>query len=173
MPKPTLDILASPIKPEEIEWRVQNQTKDGQKVVVVPYITNRCVMERFDAQFGWDGWENTFEQVTDGFICCLTITTEDGRRVTKSDAASRTNVEPVKGGCSDAMKRCAVQFGLGRGLYRYPKVMIQTTDKYIPDWAERLLDALVVKINQGSSVNDVIVLKPEHAKNLAPVSKQS
>lgn len=162
----TLDKLLSPIRPDEIEWRVQSQTKDGQKIIVVPYITNRCVMERFDAQFGWDGWENQFQEVTDGFLCTITVNIGD-KRISKSDSAGKTQVEPVKGGCSDAMKRCAVQFGLGRDLYRYPKVMVQTTDKYIPDWASRLLDQMVIKINQGGSVNDVIVLKPEHAKSVA------
>ncbi|GAB3508179.1 hypothetical protein GCM10027341_43620 [Spirosoma knui] len=167
-PSATLSMLLSPIRPEEIEWRVQNQTKDGQKLIVVPYITNRCVMERFDAQFGWSNWENSFEEVGDGFICTITVTLPDGRRVSKADAASRTNVEPLKGGISDAMKRCAVQFGLGRDLYRYPKVMLQTGDKFIPNWAERLLDALVIKINKGNSVNDIIVLKEEHTRSLQP-----
>ncbi|UFH52502.1 Rad52/Rad22 family DNA repair protein [Spirosoma sp. KNUC1025] len=165
-----LDKLTSPIRPDEVEWRVQNQTKDGQKLIVVPYVTNRSVMERFDAQFGWDNWENSFQEVGEGFLCTITVTLADGRKVSKSDAANRTNVEPVKGGVSDAMKRCAVQFGLGRDLYRYPKVMIQTSDKYIPDWAMRLLDNLVFKINQGKSVPDLIVLKPEHAKSLAAVN---
>ncbi|MFD2936334.1 Rad52/Rad22 family DNA repair protein [Spirosoma flavum] len=163
-----VDKLLSPIRPEEIEWRVAQQTKDAQKIIVVPYLTNRTVMERFDAQFGWDGWENTFDEVVDGFVCTITVTTPEGKRVSKSDAAGRTNVEPVKGGVSDSMKRCAVQFGLGRGLYNYPKVMIKTTDKYIPNWAERLLDALVIKINKGSSVNDVIILEEKHLQNLAP-----
>lgn len=162
-----LDTLTSPIRPEEIEWRVQNQTKDGQKLIVVPYLTNRTVMERFDKQFGWDGWENSFDEVLDGFICTITVTVE-GHRTSKSDAANRTTIEAVKGGVSDSMKRCAVQFGLGRDLYRYPRVMIETTDKYIPDWGERLLDALVEKINQGKSMNNVIVLKKEHVAKLQP-----
>ena len=166
LPKDMLDVLNSPIRPEEIEWRVQNQSRDGQKLAIVPYLTNRTVMERFDKQFGWDNWENHFHEVDGGFLCTITVTTPDGRSVTKSDAASKTNVEPVKGGCSDAMKRCAVQFGLGRDLYKYPKVFLQTTDKYIPDWATRLLDNLVIKINGGNAVPEVIVLKPQHANNL-------
>ena len=85
----------------------------------------------------------------------------------KTDGASRTAVEPVKGGISDAMKRCAVQFGLGRALYDFPKVMIQTTDKYIPNWATPLLDKMVEKLNAGGLVRDVVVLKPEHANATA------
>lgn len=159
-----LAVLNAPLTVQEIEWRVQSQTKDGQKIVVVPYITNRCVMQRFDEQFGWAGWQNEIKEIDGGFLCTITVVLPGGEIVRKTDGASRTTVEPVKGGISDAMKRCAVQFGLGRSLYDFPKVMIQTTDKYIPEWAGPLLDKMVDKINSGGVVRDVVVLRPEHAK---------
>ncbi|MBD2755016.1 Rad52/Rad22 family DNA repair protein [Spirosoma validum] len=162
-----LDVLNAPLTAQEVEWRVQSQTKDGQKIVVVPYITNRCVMQRFDEQFGWAGWQNEIREIDGGFLCTITAVLPGGEMIRKTDGASRTNVEPIKGGISDAMKRCAVQFGLGRALYDFPKVLIQTTDKYIPEWATPLLDKMVDKINAGGIVRDVVVLKPEHAK--APV----
>lgn len=159
-----LNVLNAPLVSHEIEWRVQSQTKDGQKIIVVPYITNRCVMNRFDEQFGWSGWQNDMREIDGGFLCTITATLPDGQQVSKTDGASRTGIEPIKGGISDAMKRCAVQFGLGRALYDFPKVFIETTDKYIPNWATPLLDQMVAKINAGGAVRDVVVLKPEHAK---------
>ncbi|MVM41385.1 DNA repair protein Rad52 [Spirosoma sp. HMF3257] len=162
-----LNVLTAPLTIQEIEWRVQSQTKDGQKIIVVPYITNRCVMQRFDEQFGWAGWQNEIKEIEGGFLCTITAILPGGEIVKKTDGASRTSVEPVKGGISDAMKRCAVQFGLGRTLYDFPKVLIQTTDKYIPDWATPLLDKMVEKLNAGGAVRDVVVLKPEHAKPAA------
>jgi hypothetical protein len=159
-----LNVLNAPLTAHEIEWRVQSQTKDGQKIIVVPYITNRCVMQRFDEQFGWAGWNNELKEIDGGFLCTITVSLPDGKSVSKTDGASRTGIEPVKGGISDAMKRCAVQFGLGRALYDFPKVFIETTDKYIPNWATPLLDAMVAKINAGGAVRDIVVLKPEHAK---------
>ncbi len=159
-----LNVLTAPLTAHEVEWRVQSQTKDGQKIVVVPYITNRCVMQRFDEQFGWAGWQNEIREIEGGFLCTITAVMPGGEIVRKTDGASRTNVEPIKGGISDAMKRSAVQFGLGRALYDFPKVLIQTADKYIPDWATPLLDKMVEKINAGGIVRDVVVLKPEHAK---------
>jgi hypothetical protein len=159
-----LNILTAPLTAQEIEWRVQSQTKDGQKIIVVPYITNRCVMQRFDDQFGWAGWQNEIKEIEGGFLCTITAVLSGGEIVRKTDGASRTGIEPVKGGISDAMKRCAVQFGLGRSLYDFPKVFIETTDKYIPNWATPLLDKMVDKINGGGVVRDVVVLKPEHAK---------
>lgn len=158
-----LNALTAPLTTHEIDWRVQSQTKDGQKIIVVPYITNRCVMQRFDEQFGWSGWQNEIKEVEGGFLCTITAVLPGGEIVRKTDGASRTAVEPIKGGISDAMKRCAVQFGLGRALYDFPKVFIQTTDKFIPTWATALLDKMVDKINTGVAMRDVVVLKPEHA----------
>lgn len=163
-PKYPLDIISSPIQPDEIEWRVQQQTKTG-KLIVVPYITNRCVMDRFDRQFGWHGWQNDITEIQDGFLCRITVTLPDGTRLTKTDGANRTDIEPVKGGISDAMKRCAVQFGVGRNLYTYPRVFVETPDKYIPEWAVNQLESLVKKINDGTyKGGDFVTLKESYRK---------
>lgn len=155
------DELTAPIQPNEIEWRVQQQTKDGKKIIVVPYITNRCVMHRFDKAFGVFNWTSEFREIENGFICRIAITIHDGnteRQVYREDGASKTAVEPEKGGISDAMKRAAVQFGLGRNLYDYPKVMIETDGKFIPDWAYAKLDALTEWVNKGN-FKEVVILK--------------
>ncbi len=152
--------LAEPIQPHEIEWRVQSQTKSKDKLIIVPYINNRCVMERFDEVFGWDKWHNSFKEIQGGFICQIKVETENGT-VIKEDGASKTNIEPEKGGISDSMKRCAVQFGLGRCLYDYPKIMIQTTEKYIPDWVKPRLDKMVDAINSGQFKKKLVIFKNE------------
>lgn len=150
--------LTAPILPNEVEWRVQSQTSTG-KLIVVPYINNRCVMTRFDAAFGAENWTSEFREISNGFLCRLTVTIND-REVYREDGASKTNIEPEKGGISDAMKRAAVQFGLGRCLYDYPRVMIECEGKFIPDWAYDKLDKLVTWINDGKCNRDTIILKP-------------
>jgi len=171
------EYLLEPIQADEIEWRVQSQTKNKDKLIIVPYINNRCVMERFDAAFGWDKWNNEFVEVKGfalttkdksgndiiktferGFICVMKVDMGE-RIVVKSDTAETTAIESLKGGISDSMKRVAVQFGLGRCLYNYPKVMIETTDKYIPDWVKPRLDAMVSAINEGKFKKDVVIFK--------------
>lgn len=152
--------LTAPILPNEIEWRVQSQTSTG-KLIVVPYINNRCVMHRFDAAFGAENWTSEFREITNGFICRLTVIIKDTNRIVhREDGASKTNIEPEKGGISDAMKRAAVQFGLGRCLYDYPRVFIECEGKFIPDWAYEKLDKLVTWINDGKCNRDTIILKP-------------
>jgi hypothetical protein len=49
-------------------------------------------------------------------MCGLSIRVGD-EWVTKWDGAENTDVEGVKGGLSGAMKRAAVQWGIGRYLY--------------------------------------------------------
>lgn len=152
--------LTAPILPNEIEWRVQSQTSTG-KLIVVPYINNRCVMHRFDAAFGPENWTSEFREISNGFICKLTVIIKNGeytRIIHREDGASKTNIEPEKGGISDAMKRAAVQFGLGRCLYDYPRVMIECEGKFIPDWAYEKLDKLVTWINEGKCNRDMIIL---------------
>jgi hypothetical protein len=152
--------LTAPILPNEIEWRVQSQTSTG-KLIVVPYINNRCVMHRFDAAFGAENWTSEFREISNGFICRLTVIIKDSNRIVhREDGASKTNIEPEKGGISDAMKRAAVQFGLGRCLYDYPRVFIECDGKFIPDWAYDKLDKLVIWINEGKCNRDTIILKP-------------
>jgi hypothetical protein len=151
--------LTAPILPNEIEWRVQSQTSTG-KLIVVPYINNRCVMHRFDAAFGAENWTSEFREISNGFICRLTVIIKDSNRIVhREDGASKTNIEPEKGGISDAMKRAAVQFGLGRCLYDYPRVFIECEGKFIPDWAYDKLDKLVTWINDGKCNRDTIILK--------------
>jgi len=151
--------LTAPILPNEVEWRIQSQTSTG-KLIVVPYINNRCVMTRFDAAFGAENWTSEFREISNGFLCRLTVTIND-REVYREDGASKTNIEPEKGGISDAMKRAAVQFGLGRCLYDYPRVFIECEGKFIPDWAYDKLDKLVTWINDGKCNRDTIILKQQ------------
>lgn len=150
------DILTKPIQPDEIEWRVQS-AKDG-KMTVVPYITNRCVMERFDAAFAPWNWDSEFREIAGGFICRLTVRFNDAI-IYREDGASKTGIEPEKGGISDSMKRCAVQFGLGRGLYKYPRVQIADGGKFIPYWAYPRLSAMVSAINDGKFTKDFVLLE--------------
>lgn len=148
------EIIYNPIQPDEIEWRVQS-AKDG-KMTIVPYITNRCVMDRFDAAFGAWNWNSEFREIDNGFICRLTVSIE-GKVVCREDGASKTGIEPEKGGISDSMKRAAVQFGLGRGLYKYPRVQIADGNKYIPNWAYPKLNKLVQWLNDGNTKDYVLL----------------
>ena len=70
------------------------------------------------------------EQVCGRVTCRLSIKIGE-EWITKSDAAGETNVEGEKGGVSDAFKRAAVKFGVGRDLYR-----LDTQWMPIDDWGK-------------------------------------
>jgi len=157
----SLEIISKPILPDEIEWKVQSYSKDKSgkvtKTIIVPYIQVRAVMDRFDAAFGPLGWKSSFRDIGDGFICTLSVF--DGENwISKEDGANKTTIEPVKGGISDSMKRAAHQFGLGRGLYNYPKVFLTGEFRYIPDEAIKRLNNMVTLINQGNFNKKIVIL---------------
>ena len=112
--------LKRPFLASEIEWRVQSGgVKNGKPwAMVLAYVTNRAIMDRLDEVFGVGGWKNEFLPTPsmDGVMCGISAKI-DGEWVTKYDGAQNTDIEAVKGGLSSAMKRTAVQFGIGRYLY--------------------------------------------------------
>jgi hypothetical protein len=125
-------MLAEPFDPFDIEWRVQSagRSKGGNKpwAIIIPYITNRAIQERLDQVCGADGWYNRFEHPTDRAVTCgISIRFKQGEVfewITKWDGAQETDIEAVKGGLSSAMKRAAVQWGIGRYLYRLEAVVV-------------------------------------------------
>jgi len=153
--------LSVPLMPEEVEWRIQSTSKDGSKTTVVPYIQNRAVMNRLDMCYGEFYWRNEFQRWGDkGVLCGISIYDEERKEwVTKWDGADDTHIEPTKGGLSDAMKRCAVQWGMGRELYQYPRIFIEGDHKFIPNWAADKLDKVVTAHNEGKLTNAMYTLK--------------
>ena len=151
------EILQKPITPPEIEWKVQSYTKDKSKTIIVPYVTARCVMDRFDAAFGVEGWKTEFREVDGGFICRMSVKVEN-EWVWKEDGANKTDIEPVKGGISDSLKRAAHQWGLGRSLYSYPRVMLTGEIRYISSEIIERLSKMVLAINNGEFNKEVVIL---------------
>lgn len=115
-----LNKLDEPFPSSDIEWRVQScgVTNNGKPwAMVLAYVTNRAIMKRLDDVCGKAFWRNEFQPAPDsGVMCGISIKVED-EWITKWDAAENTQVEAVKGGVSGAMKRAAVQWGIGRYLY--------------------------------------------------------
>lgn len=114
-----LEMLDDPFAIEDIEWRVQQcgVASSGPWAMVLCYVTNRAIMKRLDEVCGKAGWRNEFLPAPGGGVMCGISIKVDGEWITKWDAAENTQVEAVKGGISGAMKRAAVQWGIGRYLY--------------------------------------------------------
>ena len=112
--------LRAPFDPEDVSWRVQTGgISQGGKpwAMIVPYITSRAIHRRLDEVFGLN-WQNVQRETADGkgYMCGISVKHE-GEWVTRWDGAEYTNIEPLKGALSGAMKRAGVLFGIGRYLY--------------------------------------------------------
>lgn len=137
------DQLAAEFPREDVHWRAQTLTNDGTKALALAYIDARDVMDRLDAVCGPDGWSDSFVETAKGrVICSISIRTPDEGWVSKSDGAGDTDVEGDKGGMSDAFKRAAVKWGIGRYLYRLPNV-------WAPCEARKTADGALYKNAKG------------------------
>jgi len=108
--------LAAEFPRGAISWRAQTVTKDGTKAMALAYIDARDVMDRLDAVCGPENWQDRYEFHGARTVCYLSIRV-DGEWITKADGAGDSDVEAEKGAISDALKRSAVKWGIGRYLY--------------------------------------------------------
>ena len=130
-----LSLLREPFPEADIEWRPQRSgmsAKGQPYAMTLAYISNRAVMDRLDEVCGEANWRNEFKPSPNGGIMCgisictsVSLVKDQNQHpvynwVTKWDGAENTKVEAVKGGLSGAMKRAAVQWGIGRYLYNLP-----------------------------------------------------
>ncbi len=116
--------LKKPFPASDIEFRIARVFKNNQKAVVLAYITSRAVMDRLDDIFGVSGWVDSYEVLPTGVLCKLSVLIE-GEWICKQDTAQFTNIEALKGGFSDSLKRAAVKFGIGRYLYNLPEHIVE------------------------------------------------
>jgi hypothetical protein len=148
------DKLSAPLEPSKVSWRVGQITKsDPTKASALCYIDARDVMERLDRVVGPDNWKDSYYETPKGrIICTISIYSETRAEwVSKSDAAGDTAVEAEKGAVSDAFKRAAVKWGIGRYLYDIPMQWVQV-DQY-----KKIVKSEYAKLQRvlpGSRVDD-------------------
>lgn len=126
-----LSKLKDCFEPNDIEWRLQQcgKTKEGKIWgMALAYVTNRAIMNRLDEVCGPENWKNEFKAAPDGGILCGISIKICDEWVTKWDGAENTDIEAVKGGLSGAMKRAAVQWGIGRYLYKLEESWINANE---------------------------------------------
>ena len=136
--------LKQPFDPKFLKWRVGATSADKKTGIALPYLDAREVTKRLDEVCGMENWQFKLVRVEKGFVGELSIKI-DGVWVTKSSAGEDSNMSPIKGGSSDAFKRAAVMWGVGRYLYYLPQkwVAIKPFGKsfvlaeipQMPDWA--------------------------------------
>lgn len=138
------DELCRPFAAEEIDWRIGSTTKDKAKGMALAYMDARAVMDRLDGVCGAGGWQCNYAVTGPIAVCNIGVRMPSGEWIWKADGAGATDVEGEKGMLSDALKRAAVRWGIGRYLYemKAPWVVLEASgNSYrIPEAERKKLD---------------------------------
>lgn len=111
-----LAAISAPFPADRISWRVGSTTQDKKKGMALAYIDARDVYERLDAVCGPAGWQCRYPHADKKTVCEIGIKVGD-EWIWKANGAGDSDVEAEKGALSDAVKRAAVVWGIGRYLY--------------------------------------------------------
>lgn len=140
--------LKNPFDPKFVKVRIGATNREKTKGIALFYLDVREVRKRLTEVCGLDGWQSETKAITAGneFLgatCKMGIRMPDGSWVWHEDAG-----EPAKGGnkvkaaFSDAIKRAAVNFGVGAYLYYIPNTWHDLDKKgnfikkpFLPEWA--------------------------------------
>ena len=117
------------------KWRVQSANQYGASCVA--YVDARDVQDLLDEVVGSENWQCKYEEHKGNLFCNIGIMVgnSDKSWVWKSDCGTESNIEKQKGESSDAFKRAAVMWGVGRFLYSKTIIKLPVKEKngkYLP-----------------------------------------
>src|SRR6185437_5300112 len=139
------EALASPFDPREVKFKPA--VVSGNRALALAYVDARVIQDRLDVVLGVAGWQDEYECLPDGSVVCRLRLRLGEEWITKMDVGGPSEQpdggDRRKAAFSDALKRAAVKFGVGRYLYRLPSQWVdydphkrqfgQTPT--LPDWA--------------------------------------
>lgn len=177
----TPEIMAALRAPvPNVKWKIQTNPKEGKNLaLVVAYIDARDAVECLDAATGGN-WSSEFvvpplAGLLPSLECRLTVCGVTRRDVGEVEPDAKDKSWSLKDLYSDALKRAAVQFGVGAFLYRLPKVYArveQFGNSYaLTELAIKELDEMTIALTTGAALGhykDVYI--PGHK---APQTAQS
>lgn len=115
-----MDQLAAPFCESVI--RFKPAAFAGRRALALPYVDVRVIEDRLDGVLGPGNWQDEYECLPGGSVTCRLKIRLDGEWITKMDVGSAGDHmdegDRRKAAFSDALKRAAVKFGIGRYLYR-------------------------------------------------------
>lgn len=116
--------LAEPFPIKVVGWKPQSVK--GNRAMALAYIDARDVEDRLDNVVGIGAWKDHYDVLADGSVVCQLSVRLEGEWITKTDVGSQSEQpdsgDRMKSAFSDALKRAAIKFGIGRYLYSLPTV---------------------------------------------------
>jgi Rad52/22 family double-strand break repair protein len=114
--------LSAPFDPTEV--RFKPAVVSGNRALALAYVDARVIQDRLDDVLGVAGWSDDYQCLPDGSVVCRLRLKLGDTWVTKVDVGGPSEQpdggDRLKAAFSDALKRAAVKFGIGRYLYRLP-----------------------------------------------------
>lgn len=122
LPSDVLAALSAPFELDEVKWKPA--VVSGNRAMAIAYVDARVVQDRLDDVLGVAGWQDSYKVLPDGSVICRLRARLGEQWITKMDVGSQSEQpdggDRTKAAFSDALKRAAVKFGVGRYLYRLP-----------------------------------------------------
>lgn len=114
------------VKPfDECDIKLKPAMVKGNRCLALAYIDARLVCDKLDEVVGFNNWKDEFTLLPGGSVECRLSVRVAGEWITKCDVGSESEQpdegDRMKAAYSDALKRAAVKFGIGRFLYRRPQ----------------------------------------------------
>jgi hypothetical protein len=112
--------LAAPFEAAEV--RFKPAVVSGNRALALAYVDARVIQDRLDEVLGVMGWQDSYRVLPDGSVMCRLRLKIGEQWITKVDVGGQSEQpdggDRTKAAFSDALKRAAVKFGVGRYLYR-------------------------------------------------------
>ena len=126
--------FGKPFPASDVSWRLQYVNEQRMQGIAVPYLDARAVADRLDEVVGQNRWKDSYtpwhesvsgKKTKSSQLCTISIYDDElGQWIDKTDGAEDSDIEAVKGGLSDAFKRAAVKWNIGRYLYSFEPVWV-------------------------------------------------
>ena len=143
------------LNPDEVELRVAQAGKRDSRVWAqyLIYKDARVDQKILDETVGEMRWKKEYSFLNGKLYCTISIWDEELKQwISKQDTGTESNTEPDKGAASDAQKRAAFAWGIGRELYSAPDIFI---DLLPGDYTEK--DGRIFPKNNLFSVQEMNV----------------
>src|SRR5262245_11134142 len=137
--------LAAPFPADEVQFKPQVVKRN--RPLSSAYIDARAVMDRLDAVVGVHNWQDRYQLLPDNAVQCRLRVRIHGEWIAKADVGSPSDQpdggDRLKAAFSDALKRAAGTFGIGRYLSALPPSWTDydptkrqfTSLPRLPEWA--------------------------------------
>jgi len=116
------EALAAPFDLSEVKFKPA--VVSGNRAMALAYVDARVIQDRLDEVLGVLNWKDEYTVLPDGSVKCRLSLRINGEWICKEDVGGQSEQpdegDRQKAAFSDALKRAAVKFGVGRYLYRLP-----------------------------------------------------